>query len=63
MLESIPTKISPRALQTLNNMKAQMNIYLQGILEGMGIEGALGVNEAGEIMYPPTPTPLPEVKA
>jgi len=44
-------------------MKAQMNIYLQGILEGMGIEGALGVNEAGEIMYPPTPTPLPEVKA
>lgn len=47
---TLPLKIPPKALNQLANMQTQINTYLQGVLDGMGIEGEFQINQqTGEI--------------
>ena len=44
-------RLPPKALATYLQMKLQLNTYLQGVFDGMGItEGQISINDAGEII-------------
>ena len=43
-------RLSPIVLAKLQNMKAQMQTYLAGVLDGMGLQGQFSINDAtGEL--------------